>query len=188
MTRAKVINIVVNYSSKMEMQIVKMRKLMADLHLAALHPRTFDLLEFLEIPAAEILHGLSTPTKATGTMISSSSLPAGRGLDARTRPTDGQPSATSPPEVVTWILEAPPLDLPLPFEPEPSNPPPPPSAPAKVISTLPSNPPSKIWSLCSTTDLDPSEPPSNHSPFSSDPYSSSYSTKLEESFVYAGER
>ena len=61
MTGAKVINIVVNYSSKMEMPLAKMRKLMTGLHSAALQPRALDMSKFPEILAAEILHGLSTP-------------------------------------------------------------------------------------------------------------------------------
>ena len=90
-TRAKVINIVVDYSSKMETLLAEMRKLMVGLHSATLQPGALDLSKFPEIPAAEILHGLSTPTKATGRTAGSPSLPVGPGLDARTRPADGQP-------------------------------------------------------------------------------------------------
>ena len=61
-TGAKVINIVVDYSSKMETLLIDMWKLMADLHPAALPPRHIDLSDFPEIPAAEILHSLSIPT------------------------------------------------------------------------------------------------------------------------------
>ena len=126
MTRAKVINIVVDYSSKMETLLVDLRKLMAGLHPVALQPRTLDLSEFPEIPAVEILHSLSTLTKATRTMTSSPILPADPCLDARTRPTDEQLLATSLLKIITRILEGPPVDPPLPSKPAPSNPPPPP--------------------------------------------------------------
>ena len=96
MTRAKVMNIVVDYSSKMETLLVEMPKLMASLHLAALQPRTLDLSKFPKIPTAEILHGLSTPTKATGTMTSSPSFLAGPGSDAQKRPIGEQSPATKP--------------------------------------------------------------------------------------------
>ena len=52
-TGAKVINIVVDYSSKMETLLVETRKLKAGLHPAALQPKALDLSKFLEIP---ILH------------------------------------------------------------------------------------------------------------------------------------
>ena len=51
MTRAKVINIVVNYSSKMEMLLAEMRKLMVGFHLAVLQPGALDLSKFPEILA-----------------------------------------------------------------------------------------------------------------------------------------
>ena len=89
MTGAKVINIMVDYSSKMETLLSKMRKLMAGLHPAVLQPRPLDLSKFLEIPTTEILHGMSTPTNATEIMTRSPSLPVGPGSNARTRPTNG---------------------------------------------------------------------------------------------------
>ena len=81
-TEAKVINIMVDYSSKMETLLIDMRKLMADLHPVALPPGSIDLSEFLEIPAMEILHGLSTPTKDTETKTGSPNLLVDPGSDA----------------------------------------------------------------------------------------------------------
>ena len=54
-TGSKVINIVVNYSAKMEALLVGMQKLMADLYPAALPTGSINLTDFLEIPAVEIL-------------------------------------------------------------------------------------------------------------------------------------
>ena len=54
-TGSKVINIIVNYSAKMETLLVGMRKLMADLHPAALLTGSIDLTNFPELPAVEIL-------------------------------------------------------------------------------------------------------------------------------------
>ena len=54
-TGSKVINIVVDYKAKMETLLVGMRKLMADLHPAALPTGSIDLTDFPELPAAEIL-------------------------------------------------------------------------------------------------------------------------------------
>ena len=104
MIRAKVINIVVDYNSNMETLLVEMRKLMASLHPASLQSEALDSSELLEIPAAKILHDLSTPTKATRTMTGSPNHPESPSLDAQTRHTNGQLPATSLPEVVTRIL------------------------------------------------------------------------------------
>ena len=120
--------------------VINMWKLMAGLPPATLQPGTLDLSEFPEILAMEILHVLSTLTKATKTMTSSPSLSAGPGSDVRTRPTEEQLPITSLLEVITQIPEDPPADSPFPTEPAPSNLPPPPSVPTKVISTLPSTP------------------------------------------------
>ena len=107
-TGAKVINIVVDYGSKMETLLIDMCKLMADLHPVVLPHEPITLSEFPEILAAEILHGYSTPTKDTRTKTGSPSLSVNPGLDVRTRPTDEPP-----------FPEAPPMDLPLPSNPVP---------------------------------------------------------------------
>ena len=65
-TGSKVINIVVDYSAEMETLLVAMRKLMVDLQPAILPTRSIDLMDFSELPAAEILQRLSTPTKGPG--------------------------------------------------------------------------------------------------------------------------
>ena len=52
---SKVINIVVDYSAKMEALLISMRKLMADLHPATLPTGSIDLADFPKIPAAKIL-------------------------------------------------------------------------------------------------------------------------------------
>ena len=72
-TGSKVINIVIDYSAKMEALLVGMRKLMADLHPAALPTGSIDLMDFLEILVAEIFQGLSTPTKDPKTRTASPS-------------------------------------------------------------------------------------------------------------------
>ena len=54
-TGLKVINIIVDYSAKMEVLLVGMRKLMADLHPKALPTGSIDLTDFPELPATEIL-------------------------------------------------------------------------------------------------------------------------------------
>ena len=54
-TGSNVINIVVDYSAKMETLLVGMWKLMADLHLAALPIGSIDLTDFPELPVAKIL-------------------------------------------------------------------------------------------------------------------------------------
>ena len=54
-TGSKVINIMVDYSAKMKALLVGMRKLMADLHLAALPTGSIDLTDFSELSAVEIL-------------------------------------------------------------------------------------------------------------------------------------
>ena len=54
-TGSKVINIVVDYSAKMEVLLVGLRKLMADLHPAVLPTRSIDLTDFPELPTAKIL-------------------------------------------------------------------------------------------------------------------------------------
>ena len=125
-TKAKVINIVVDYSAKMEALLVGMWKLMADIHPAALPTGSIDLTDFPEILAAEILQDLSILTKDARTRTASPNLLDDPGLDARIKPTDEPP-----------LLEAPPMNPPLPFDPAPSNPPPPSPAPPKVPPTLP---------------------------------------------------
>ena len=54
-TGSKVVNIVVDYNAKMETLLVGMRKLMVDLHPAALPTGSIDLMDFPELPAAKIL-------------------------------------------------------------------------------------------------------------------------------------
>ena len=125
-TRSKVINIVVDYSAKMETLLVGMRKLMADLHPAALPIGSIDLTDFSELPAAEILQGLSTPTKGPGVQTASPVPPADPDSNIRLRLMDESPRPNLPLP-----------DPPLPSEPGPSNPPPPPSAFPKVQSSTP---------------------------------------------------
>ena len=125
-TGLKVINIVVDYSAKMDALLVGMWKLMADLHSAVLLTRSIDLTDFPELPVAEILQGLSTPTKGPGVQTASPDPPADPGSSTRTLPTDEPP-----------LPDAPPTDPPLPSKPRPSNPPPPSLAPPKVPSTVP---------------------------------------------------
>ena len=74
--RSTVINIIVDYNAKMETLLVGMRKLMADLHPVALPTGSIDLTVFPELPAAEILQGLSTPTKGLGVQTASLVPPA----------------------------------------------------------------------------------------------------------------
>ena len=125
-TGSKVINIVVNYSSKMETLLVGMQKLMVDLQPAALPTGSIDLTDFLELPAAEILQGLSTPTKGPRVQTASPVPPADPDFDTWTRPTKESP-------LPDQALPNPSL----PFEPGPSDPPPPPSAPPKVQPLAP---------------------------------------------------
>ena len=54
-TGSKVINIVVNYSAKMEALLVGMPKLMVDIHPVVLPTGSIDLADFPEISAAEII-------------------------------------------------------------------------------------------------------------------------------------
>ena len=63
-TGSKVISIVVDYSAKMEALLLGMRQLMIGLHPPPLPTGSIDLADFPELPAAEILQGLSTPTLA----------------------------------------------------------------------------------------------------------------------------
>ena len=63
MTGSRVISIVVNYSAKMEALLLGMRQLMVGLHPPPLPTGSIDLVDFPELPAAEILQGLSTPTR-----------------------------------------------------------------------------------------------------------------------------
>ena len=126
MTGSKVINIVVDYSAKVETLLVGMRKLMADLHPAALPIGSIDLTDFPELPAVEILQGLSTPTKGPGVQTASQVLPTDPDSDTRMRSTDESPRPDLPLP-----------DPPLPSEPGPSNLPLPPSAPPKVQSSAP---------------------------------------------------
>ena len=125
MTGSKVINIVVDYSAKMEALLVGMQKLMANLHPTALPTGSIDLTDFSEIPVVEILQGLSTPTKGLGIQTAFLDLPADPKSNTWMRPTDEPP-----------LPDAPPMDPPLPSELGPSNPPPPPLAPPKVYSTI----------------------------------------------------
>ena len=113
-TGSKVVNIVIDYSAKMEMLLVDMRKLMTDFHLVALPTGSIDLTNFLELPAVEILQDLSTPTKGPGVQTASSVPPADPDFDTRTRFMDESPR-----------LDLPLPDRPLPSKPGPSNPPPP---------------------------------------------------------------
>ena len=53
-TGSKVTNIVVDYSAKMEAQLVGLRKLMADLHPAALPTGSINLTDFPKLSTAEI--------------------------------------------------------------------------------------------------------------------------------------
>ena len=62
-TGSKVISIIVDYSAKMEALLLGMRQLMVGLHPPPLPTGLINLADFLELPAAEILQGLSTPTK-----------------------------------------------------------------------------------------------------------------------------
>ena len=143
-TGSKVISIVVDYSAKMETLLLGMRQLMINLQQPALPTGSIGLTDFLELPAAEILQGLSTPTKGSGVQTAPIP-PTNPDSDTRTRPTDDLPLPDQP-------LPNPPL----PSRPEPFNPPPPPLAPSKVQSSAP--PPS----------LPRSEPPARQ-PISSTP-------------------
>ena len=126
MTGSKVINIVVDYSAKMETLLVGMRKLIIDLQLAALPTGLIDLTNFPELPATEILRGLSTPTKGPGVQTASLVPPIDPNSNTRTRPTDDPP-----------LPDQPRPDPPLPFGPGPLDPPPPPLALSKVQSHAP---------------------------------------------------
>ena len=125
-TGSKVINIVINYSAKMETLLVGMQKLMIDLQPAALSTGSIDLTDFPELPAAEILQGLSTPTKGPGVHTASRVPPTDPNSDTRTQPTDDPP-----------LPDQPRPDPPLPSGPGPSDPPPLPPAPSKVQSPAP---------------------------------------------------
>ena len=125
-TGSKVISIVVNYNAKMEALLLEMRQLMIRLHPPPLPTKLIDLADFPELPAAEILQGLSTPTKGPVTQITSPIPPTDLESDTRTRPTDDPP-------LPNQSLPNPPL----PSGTAPSDPPPPPPAPAKVQSSAP---------------------------------------------------
>ena len=128
---SKVINIVVDYSTKMETLLVRMRKLMIDLQPPALPTRSIDLTDFPELPAAEIFQGLSTPTKGPRVQTISPALPTDPDSDTRTWPTDDLPLSDQP------LPDQPLPNPPLPPGTGPSDPPPPPSAPSKVQSSGP---------------------------------------------------
>ena len=87
---------------------------------------SIDLADFPELLAAEILQGLSTPTKGHGVQTTSPITPTDRDSDTRTQPTDDLP-----------LLDQPLPNPPLPSRTGPSDPPPPPSAPSKVQSSAP---------------------------------------------------
>ena len=120
-TGSKVVNIVVDYTAKMETLLVGMRKLMTDLHPVALPTESIDLTEFPKLLAAEILQGLSTPTKGPGVQTASPVPSADPDSNTRTRSTD----------------ESPRPDLPLPDPPLPSKPGPSNLPPPKVQSSAP---------------------------------------------------
>ena len=125
-TGSKVISIVVDYSAKMEALLLGMRQLMVGLHPPLLPTGSIDLADFSELPAAEILQGLLTPTKGPVNQTTSSILPTDPESDTRTRPTDDLP-------LPDQLLPNPSLL----FGTGPSDPPPPPPAPAKVQSSAP---------------------------------------------------
>ena len=118
---SKVISIVVDYNAKMEALLLGMRQLMISLHPPLLPTGLIDLADFLELPAAEILQGLSTPTKGPVNQTTSLIPPTDPESDTRTWPTDDLPLPDQP-------LPNPPL----PSGTAPLDPPPPPQAPAKV--------------------------------------------------------
>ena len=125
-TGSKVISIVVDYSAKMEALLLGMRQLMAGLHPPLLPTGSIDLADFPQLPTAEILQGLSTPTKGPVNQTTSPIPPTDLESDTRTRPTDDLSLPDQP-------LPNPPL----PSRTEPSDPPPPPPVPTKVQSFAP---------------------------------------------------
>ena len=125
-TESKVINIVVDYRAQMKALLLGMRQLMVGLHPPPLPTGSIDLADFTELPVAEILRGLSTPTKGPVNQTTSPIPPTDPESDTRTRPTDDLP-----------LLDQPLLNPPLPSGTGPSDPPPPPPAPAKVQSSAP---------------------------------------------------
>ena len=84
MTGSKVINIIVDYSTKMEALLVGMQKLMANLHPVVQPTGSIDLTDYLEIPAIEILQDLSTPTKGPRVRTVSQNPPTDPGSGTRT--------------------------------------------------------------------------------------------------------
>ena len=139
-TGSKVISIVVDYSAKMEKLLLGLRKLMVKLHPPPLPTGSFDLVDFPELLAAEILQGLSTPTKGPGVQTTSPITPTDPISDTRTRPTDD-----------LSLSDQPLPNLPLPSGTGPSDPPPPPPAPSTVQSSAP--PPSLPQPKLGTSDL-----------------------------------
>ena len=125
-TMSKVISIIVDYSAKMDALLLGMRQLMIGLHPPPLPTRSIDLVDFPELSAAEILQGLSTPTKGSVNQITSPILPTNPELDTWTWPMEDLPLPDRP-------LPNPPLPSGI----APSDPPPPPLAPAKVQSSAP---------------------------------------------------
>ena len=94
-TGLKVISIVVDYSAKMEALLLEMRQLMVGLHPPPLPTGSIDLADFPELLAAEILQGLSTPTKGPVNQTTSPIPPTDLESDTKTRPTDDLPPRIS---------------------------------------------------------------------------------------------
>ena len=126
-TGSKVISIVANYSVKMEVLLLGMRQLMVGLHPPPLPTGSIDLADFPELPAAEILQGLLTPTKGPVNLTTSLIPPTNQESDTRMRPTDN----------LVPLPNHPLPNPPLPSGTGPLDPPPPPPAPAKVQSSAP---------------------------------------------------
>ena len=95
-TGSKVINIVVDYNAKMEALLLGMRQLMVGLHPPPLPTGLIDLVDFPELPAAEILLGLSTPTKGPVNQTTSPIPPTDPESDTKTQPTDDLPLLDQP--------------------------------------------------------------------------------------------
>ena len=126
-TGSKVISIVVDYSAKIEALLLEMRQLMIGLHPPPLPTGSIDLADFPELPAAEILQGLSTPTKGPLNQITSPIPPTDPKSDTTAQPIDDLP-----------LSDQPLLNPPLPSGTAPLDPPPPPPlAPTKLQSSAP---------------------------------------------------
>ena len=134
--RAKMIHIILDYTMKMEKLLEEMQVFMNGFNLVLLEA-ILDISKFSEIPTAEILQGLSFPTKTTRTNLGSSGLPIEPSSNARTRLEAMEEPTTTLPKVIATALEIPAQVPSLPSGPAPNISPLPAQSQAKVTSAFP---------------------------------------------------